>query len=98
MFSIAGEVIANRERKTVVWWLGWLGKWSGSSRWWRAIGRELAGSSRMKSEGVWSGLSSRKIVVVIRWVCECECKSITLYIKWKRLARPRGSSRARSRF
>ena len=88
MFSIEGEVLKLTEsaRPFCGGWGGW------------ASGVEHAGSSRMKSEGVWSGLSSRKIMVVIWWVCECECKSITLYIKWKRSARPRGSSRARSRF
>ena len=33
---------ANRECKTVLWWLGWLGKWSGDGRLWRAIGWGLA--------------------------------------------------------
>ena len=36
------------------------------------IDRELAGSSRVWNKGAWSRLSSRRIMVVFRWVCECE--------------------------
>ena len=65
-------------------------------RWWRAIGRQPAGSGRIGNEGVWSRLSSRRILS--GGFANPNGRLFMVNVAWNRMARPGGSSCARSRF
>ena len=69
---------------------------SGVARWWRAIGREPAGSSRIRNEGVWSRLSGRRILS--GGFANPYERLFMVNVAWNRIARPGWNSCARSGF
>ena len=92
MFALGGVFEAGRE-----WGPG--RRSGGSRRGGRLVGSLPAVAGSVGNEGVWSRMSSRGVVVVIRYVCKCEWEGAHVeYIALSRIAGPGGSRCARSRF